>query len=507
MLKVTKPGSRKKGSTTRMLGLAPAPEIHRHGLRWFNVARPLSLSHLRGRLVVLDFWTASCVNCLHVLPTLRRLEETFPDTLVVIGVNSPKYPAEHDPESVANAIARHDIRHPVVHDPELLIWRDYDIQAWPTLVFIDPDGRILGDLVGEPAVDRLISGIGEMLRRRRCTGTAPPPLPFVPPAAPNGRFRFPAKIKQAGRNGSGKLWAIADSGHHQVVLCDDDGRELRRFGRGRPGFLDLEGEGSAFNNPQGLCWDGNCLFVADTGNHAIRRIDLATGGVCTLAGTGERGPLLGEPLPGREACLASVWDVECWDGQLLFANAGTHQLGRLDLATGEVSALAGTGDEDLADGTAADAHLAQPTGLALDRASGTLYFVDSETSSVRSVAACGDGPVETLVGAGLFECGRRNGDFAQARLQHCRGIAWRRGGLVVADTYNGLLRVLDLDRRQVSQLGGDDCNWSNGLRFVGGELSGVAADGEHRLLVADTNHHRIVELKADNAPRARVWAE
>lgn len=487
-----------------MLGLVPAPELNRSGLDWFNVSRPLSLSDLRRRLVILDFWTACCVNCLHIQPTLRQLQECFADSIAIIGVNSPKYPAEHETESLVNAIARLDIRHPIIHDPQLQLWHDYGIRAWPTLVFIDPEGRILGELTGEPVADKLIAGIGEMLRVWRGTGVAAP-LPLQPWREVPGRFRFPTKIKPAGCIGGQKLWAIADSGHHQVVLCDDEGREVRRFGCGEPGFLDLEGENGAFNSPQGLCSDGKRIYVADTGNHAIRRIELATGDVGTLAGTGERGSLLEGTNDARDTSLASVWDVECWGRRLFFANAGTHQLGCLDLVEGEVTTLAGSGYEDLADGTAGDAQLAQPTGLALDSEDGVLYFVDSETSSVRAVNI-GDGVVRTLVGVGLFEFGRRNGDFAKARLQHCRGIAWRTGSLVVADTYNSILRVLDLSSRRVSELGGDDCQWGNGLRLAGGEPAGVTTDGAQRLLLCDTNHHRIIELICDGPATARVWA-
>jgi thiol-disulfide isomerase/thioredoxin len=490
-----------------MLGLAPAPELCRTGVQWFNVARPLSLNDLRGRLVILDFWTPCCVNCLHVLPTLRRLEQTFADSIIVVGVHSPKYPAERDEASLLNALSRHDFGHPVVHDPQLQLWRDYGVSAWPTLVFIDPNGCILGSLPGEPAADKLIAGVGEMIRHWRAAGLIrPAPLELQAPPRAGARFRFPAKIKPVRRQGKPKLWAIADSGHHQVVLCDDAGREVRRYGCGDPGFLDLAGEDSAFDSPQGLACDADNIYVADTGNHAIRRIELATGAVSTLAGTGERGPVLRGRRAGRDTRLASVWDLECFGGKLFFANAGSHQLGQLDLATGDVTPLAGSGIEDLVDGDALRASLAQPTGLALDRATGNIYFVDSETSSVRALHTGACGRVETLVGAGLFECGRRNGDFATARLQHCRGLTWWKDRLVVADSYNGVLRVLDLLARQVSELAGEDCRWSNGTRLCGGEPAGVAADGGNRLLVADTNHHRLIEVIVDGTPRANVWA-
>ncbi len=507
---VENPGGNKTGGRTSRLGLAPAPELHRDGVQWFNVLRPLCMSELRGRLLILDFWTGCCVNCLHVLPTLRRIEELFADSVLVIGVHSPKYPAEHDAKRVAQTIACHDIRHPVVHDPNLLLWQDYGIAAWPTLVFIGPDGRILGDLPGEPATEKLISGIGEMVRCWRRSGAIHPhPLPLDPaacePAA--GRFRFPVKIKPLQRPGAPKFWAIADSGHHQIVVCDDDGLEVRRFGCGVRGFLDLDAEACAFNNPQGLACHGDRIYVADTGNHAVRCIDLQSGSVCTVAGTGERGSVLNGRTSGRDAELASVWDLEYVRGSLFFANAGTHQLGRIDLATSEVIPIAGTGDEDLVDGVADEALLAQPTGLAFDPESLILYFVDSETSSVRAIDLHAASRVQTLVGAGLFECGRRNGDFATARLQHCRGIARWRDRLVVADSYNGILRVLDLHARQVSDLGGDDCSWANGQRLSGGDPAGVAADGDHRLLVTDTNHHRVVEITVGaTGHRARTWA-
>lgn len=488
-----------------MFGLMPAPELCRGRQVWFNVAYPLEIDHLRGRLVILEFWTACCVNCLHVLPILQRLEQCYGDSIAVVSVHSPKYPAEHDPKCVAHAIDRLAIRRPVVHDPDLCLWRAYGVTAWPTLVFIGPDGKVVGELRGEPLAERLIAGVGQMIRQWRRQGLLnAPPLPSLTASRPHTRLSFPAKIKPLQRPGDAKRWVVADSGHHQIVMFDDAGCELRRFGSGAPGFADGGPADSAFSSPQGLICNAGSIYVADTGNHAIRRIDLESGCVTTLAGTGERGCILRQSVEAREAELASVWDLEISGDRLFFANAGTHQLGELDLASRQVRPLAGCGSEEMEDGNAADAELAQPTGLALDAARRTLYFTDSESSSVRCLRLDGAPRVETLAGAGLFEFGCCDGNLADARFQHCRGLACWNGGLIVADTYNSQLRRVDLDRQHVHVLrvtgnlgGASGC-------LAGGEPAGVCGDGPDRILVADTNHHRIVDLQPSTGSM-RPW--
>ncbi|HYD99637.1 MAG TPA: hypothetical protein VEH84_09650 [Alphaproteobacteria bacterium] len=296
---------------------------------------------------------------------------------------------------------------------------------------------------------------------------------------------------------------MADSGHHQIVLYDSAGRELRRFGSGAAGFED--GIGAAtFDGPQGLAATAEALFVADTGNHALRRIGLADGAVTTLAGTGRRGGALGGPAPAGSAALASPWDCEVLDGGLVFANAGTHQLGRLDFGTGLVARLAGSGVEALIDGPAAEAALAQPSGLA-PAADGALYFADSETSAIRRLAPGPAPRVETLAGAGLFEFGHVNGPLAAARLQHPLGLAALGDGrLAVADSYNNAVRLLDPAAGTLEDL---DAGFAclDPLCLPYGEPAGIAAAGPGRLLLSDTNNHRIVEI--DMAARTtRQWA-
>ncbi|CAA7626733.1 thioredoxin-like domain-containing protein [Magnetospirillum sp. UT-4] len=487
-----------------MFGITRAPEIDRPGLLWFNVDAPLSLADLKGRLVVLDFWTFCCVNCVHTLPVLKCIEERFADEVAVIGVHSPKFAHECDPAALAGAIARLGITHPVVHDPRLTLWDDYCIRAWPTLAMISPDGYVIGALPGEPHPDLLVEGIGDMVREFFERGElAPRPLAVSPITEGGGRLRFPGKIKRC-PDGGARLWAVADGGHHQVALFDDDGGEVARFGSGRPGWQDGTGAAAAFNGPEGLACDERAIYVADTGNHLIRRIDRASGRVDTVAGmAGFRGPALRHASGAGSCALASPWDLEVAGGRLYFANAGSHQLGLVDLAGGTVTPLAGTGAESLVDGPAAEAVLAQPSGLALCPESTGLFFADAESSALRRLDLDG-GRVETLVGAGLFDYGHVDGTLAEARLQHPLGLAVADGRVYVADTYNSAIRVVDLAGGSVRDVARFGHGASSGR--LPSEPSGIAADGPGRLLVSDSGNHRVLELAPEEGS-VRIWVE
>jgi sugar lactone lactonase YvrE len=500
-----------------MYGLVHAPELESPGLHWLNVERPPRLVDLRGRLVILDFWTSCCINCMHVLPTLARIEEEFADAVTVIGIHSPKFEAERDPDMVRHAIQRHGIRHAVALDNRFGLWQAYCVKAWPTLAFIAPDGRFLGNLSGEPDSDKLIEGIREMLSDWKNDGIRrAAPLAVSQPARQGRALAFPGKVKPV-RLGDGDAlaWAAADAGHHQVVLFDDGGKELKRFGTGAPGFDDGDAATAAFNAPQGLAAANGVLAVADTGNHALRAVDLASGRVRTLAGTGKRGVGLCEAEPALQTPLASPWDVEWHAGRVLFANAGSHQLGVCDPDAGTVALLAGSSLEDIADGGPLDAKLAQPSGLAVSPDGTRLAFADSETSAIRLVhldmpAHEGGNRVETLIGSGLFDFGHVNGPFEESVLQHPLGLSWADDDtLIVADTYNGRLRRLDLKARQSFDVGEASFACDAGCcvsTMTGGEPAGVWSAGPERMLFSDTNNHRILEVNP-SARTVRVWAE
>jgi thiol-disulfide isomerase/thioredoxin len=446
-----------------------APELTGAG-GWINTPGPLSLEALRGRIVLLDFWTFCCANCLHVLDELRELEQRYADVLVVVGVHSPKFAHEAEHAAVVAAVERYDVRHPVLDDPDLTMWRQYAVRAWPTLVVIDPEGYVVAQASGEGHASGLAGVVERLVAEHEAKGTlrrGEPPL-AIPEPEPTA-LRFPAKIVNAPGG-----YAVSDTGHHQVVLVDAAGEVTRRFGSGAKGRRDGSAETAEFNEPQGLCVlpDGR-LAVADTVNHLIRAIDLDTGEVTTLAGTGEQ--LRGAPFagPAREQPLSSPWDLAWYGGRLVIAMAGIHQLWAYDGET--VGVVAGTAAEGLRDGPANEAWLAQPSGLAVG--SDRLWFADAETSALRWY----DGEtVGTAVGTGLFDFGHVDGPAGEALFQHPLGVVAMAGGTVLAcDTYNGALREYDPRTGTVTTLATGLAEPSAAIEAPGGLL--VVESAAHRL--------------------------
>jgi len=477
---------------TSWAGTEPAPPFP-PGLTWFNVQRPLSLEDLRGRIVLLDFWTAGCINCQHIVPDLKRLEAEFGDRLVVIGVHSGKYAEEHEDETIREAIRRLGITHPVINDADFRVWTTYGARAWPTLVLIDPAGNLVGYHEGEgvyPLFQPILASLVAQFAGRGLLRSDPPPLaPGAPPAAATLAYPSAVAVSPA----ADRLY-IADAGNHRIIEAARSGEVLRVFGTGQPGFADGAPAEAAFRDPQGLALsaDGRTLYVADTRNHAVRAIDLASGETRTIAGTGRQLTRLPRgPEPAREVDLASPWGLVEVGRRLFVTMAGVHQVWVLDLAAGTIDVFAGTSREGLDDGPRREmATLAQPSGITTDGTS--LYWVDPEASAVRTVPIEGDGEVRTLVGTGLFDYGDRDGVGRQGQLQHPQGIAFAGGVIYVADTYNHRIRVLDPATRQLGTAAGSDRGWSDGTageaRFA--EPAGLAWDGR-LLYIADSANHLV----------------
>ncbi|MBW8799322.1 MAG: redoxin domain-containing protein [Streptomyces sp.] len=457
-----------------------APELIGKG-GWINTGdRQLSLAELRGRIVVADFWTFCCVNCLHVLDELRELEERHRDTVVIVGVHSPKFVHEAEHRAVVDAVERYGVEHPVLDDPELATWKQYAVRAWPTLVVIDPEGYVVAQHAGEGHAHAIARLVEELEAEHEAKGTLRRgDGPYVAPEPEPTALRFPGKalLLPSGN------FLVSDTTRHQLVeLAADAETVVRRIGTGTRGFTDGGADTVSFSEPQGLALlDDGSVVVADTVNHALRRLDPATGAVTTLAGTGRQW-WQGSPTsgPAREIDLSSPWDVAVFGGKVWIAMAGVHQLWAYDPERGTVAVAAGTTNEGLVDGPAAEAWFAQPSGLAAtaDR----LWLADSETSALRWVDL--EGHVHTAVGTGLFDFGHRDGAAEQALFQHPLGVtALPDGSVAVSDTYNHALRRYDPATGEVTTLATD-------LR----EPSGAVLAGED-IVVVESARHRLTRLR------------
>ena len=474
------------------------------GLGWLNTAGPIEMSKLKGKVVLLDFWTYCCINCMHVLPDLAKLEAEFPNELVVIGVHSAKFEGERDTQNIREAIRRYDIRHPVVNDGQMKIWRRYGVRSWPTRLLIAPDGLAVFGRAGEGNLEQFREAIRAMIAYHKAKGTldsTPIHFELEDYAAKPTPLKYPGKVAVDAK--TGRLF-VADSSHHRIVIADAATGKLQQvIGSGIPGLVDGSLADARFNDPQGMAFDGSRLYVADAKNHAIRKIDLKAGAVTTIAGDGTRGGYgQAEGAKGTEVAIASPWDLLKVGDRLYVAMAGTHQIWRMDLSTAAIAPFAGNGRETITDGPADSAEFAQPSGFATDGTS--LFVADSEVSAIRRVNL-ETGATETIVGEGLFEFGDVDGVGDEVRLQHALGVAFKDGILYVADTYNDKIKKIDPKTRRCDTYLGDGQQGDSDSPPRFNEPSGLAIVGE-KLFVADTNNHRIrvVDLADGSVSTLRI---
>jgi thiol-disulfide isomerase/thioredoxin len=452
-----------------------APELR--GRQWLNTGgAALTLAGLRGKIVLLDFWTFCCINCLHVLDELRPLEEKYGDVLVIIGVHSPKFEHERDPQALAAAVERYGVHHPVLDDADMTMWQQYAAKAWPTLAVIDPTGYLVASMAGEGHAEGLSRLIDQLVTEHEATGTLHRgDGPYVPPVPASTTLRFPGKAIEL----PGGTLLVSDSARHSLVELEADAETvIRRIGTGR--------RGEPFNEPQGLLLlpppfadrAGYDVLVADTVNHQLRGVALDSGEVTLVAGSGRpwRSRVDDHAHDALAADLSSPWDLAWYDGKVVIAMAGIHQLWWFDPVKRTIGVYAGTTVESLRDGPIPDVWMAQPSGLSVggDR----LWIADSETSALRWIA---DDEMHTTVGQGLFDFGHVDGPAKQALLQHPLGVAASAdGSVLVADTYNNAVRRYDPATDEVSTVATELVEPSDIVVTTAGDVL-VVESGAHRL--------------------------
>ena len=519
-------GRRPRVGVTVNRNPVPAPEIP-PDLAWLSPCEAgRSLADFRGRFVLLDFWTRSCVNCAHVSAELDQFIARFGEQIQVVGVHSPKFPAERSLDVVRSGAAQLGITHPVVNDPDLRLWRLYGLQAWPTVALIDPEGNLVSMAVGEGEVALLgarldllltpgppggsLSSVAVLSGRRRPSDGGLPATPHVGPlSAVDGRRRVSGdpspseKLVHPSRllAWPGGGWLVSEQ-RGDVVLLDESFTVTDRFG----GFVDPRG--------MALLPDGR-IAVADAGRHQVLALDPSQDLLQVLAGSGRRGNRrTRRGTAALEADLASPHDVARWGDHLVIAVAGQHQILALPLssitspslasptAEAELEVVAGSSAEGLRDGAGRRARLAMPTALLAD--GDRLWFVDADSSALR----CVDDGVEatgvvvtTVIGQSVEDSGHDDGPAAEALLQHPAGLGIDdEDRVLVADVFNGAIRRFDPMTGLVETVA-DGLQEPTAVVAVGGELVVVeqAANRVVRIKPEPTSHRQV----ADGATPAR----
>jgi thiol-disulfide isomerase/thioredoxin len=473
-----------------------APDFPTH-LEWLNTEKKYSLKDFKGKIVLLDFWTYCCINCMHVIPDLKKLEEKYPE-LVVVGVHSAKFHNEKIKDNIKQAILRYEIEHPIVIDNDFILWRTYVVNAWPSFVLIDPQGKIVGKTAGEgifKKIDPVIAELSKEFEKRGLLNKERIQFKLVKDTASESLLYFPGKITA---HPSSKHLYLTDSNHNRIIVATPEGEIKYIIGSGEKGMADGDFKNATFFRLQGLVFDpqSNCLYVADTENHLIRKVDFSSEHVNTILGTGEQGNYTIKGGQGTDVALNSPWDLTILGNFLYIAMAGSHQIWRMNLKTYEAQVYAGSGREDIIDGPRLKAALAQPSGITTDGEN--IYFADSEVSAVRKIEK---DTIETIIGVGLFDFGDIDGYYPDARLQHPIGILYHDGFLYVADTYNHKIKKVNAkEKKAITYIGtgkrgyrdgsakNSPLNEPNDITFLDGKF-----------YIADTNNHliRIYDPAAD----------
>lgn len=468
--------------------------------QWLNVSRALKPEDLRGKIVLLDFWTYACINCIHTLPEIAKLEKEFKDDLVVVGVHSAKFDTEKDTDQIRQAILRYEVEHAVVNDSDFRIWRHFEVRSWPTLVLLRPDGEIEKVFIGEGNTADIRKAVIALKAKNPKRSKTPLPIALEKDKVAKGELFYPSKVVY---DESSKLVYVADSSHHQIaaytwdIKSPENLKPAFRIGKsGTAGFANGSYASARFRRPQGLLVSKGILYIADTENHSIRKVDLKTKSVSTIAGNGKQGNTRTGKNFAATTSLVSPWDLAFHpdENHIVIAMAGSHQLWSLDLGARLLSVVAGTGEESIKDGLPGENTLSQPS--AVSSLLGSLYFLDAETSSLRFFFRS---YVRTLVGSGLFDFGFKDGDRKKALLQHPLGLYADVTGVFIADTYNHSIRRYDASEQTLETVIGDGTSGEGGEKGPEdakkvrlNEPSGIAKLSDTSFLITDTNNHRLV---------------
>lgn len=443
-------------------------------LQWLNAPPPSSVAR-RGWLTAVAFVNLGSTWSVQALLELQALRARFPKRLRAFAVHVPRFEYERNARRAMKRANRSGITLPIGFDEDWVAWQHFGVRAWPTVLLVDDAGQVQSRMEGNgffADVEKRLQAMDDALDEAEPPTQRPVREPDLP-------LSFPVGLAV-----TSQYLYVADSGHHRVLECNHAGRILRTFGSGDPVLFDGDAGHAAFHHPHGLGLQRDQLYVADTGNHAVRRINLRTGDVDTLVGNGRRGaPKEGPVGDPRGMSLDAPRAVAAVNDQLHIALAGENRIWSYDLGRAALTLRAGSGKLDVKDGAGIGAAFAQPVALAAVQQ--TVYVCDAAGSAIRSLQAR-DNVVQTLLGQGPFAFGHVDGPRNIAQLQDPQAIALDPDAPVlwIADAGNDRLRSL--------RLGGGDLT----THMLPQPLHGPAglAVGAGAVWIADTDAHAVLRV-------------
>jgi DNA-binding beta-propeller fold protein YncE len=461
-------------------------------LKWLNSSSPISLSKLKGKIVLLYFWNYSNINSFQSLQKLKKLEKKYSKELFIIGIHTGKFSYEKEIETLQHSILKLEINFPVVHDPELKVMSSYLIQTFPSFVLINPIGKVLGKHTGEDfysVFEQVILNTINEFEKKNLLNRTSIELELEKDKLPDTVLSYPSKIIL---NEKGNEIYISDTNHNRILRIDIGTRKiLDIIGSGQNGFEDGLFKDAKLNQPRGIYLKENYLYIADTNNHSIRRADINSKKLITLAGNGEQAIGFNGIGKGRQASFHSPWDLVEYKNKLYITTSGSHQIWSLDLNSLETENFAGSGRENLFDEKLTLSALARPSGITRDETK--LYFTDSGVSAIRLAEIKKEGEIKTLLGKGLFEFGDVDGNPHEARLQFPLGLHYNSFKLYIADSFNHKIKFYDIDKKEVYTLSGTGkpSQVVSTLSESGYNEPSSLFSFKNLLYIADTNNHSI----------------
>ncbi len=470
---------------------------------WFNTAKPLEKEDVKDKIILLNFWSYSCVKCLQLIPELKKLQDEYGNKLAIISVHSPKFSNEKNEGGIRKAIIRHDITNPVINDADLKIWNQYQVKLWPTLILFNTNGKIYDqyfDLNDSKSIERALSDTKKLLNRyNHQLSRNSLPIILEKNRLISNVLESPTKIKYSAKfdykSYSGAAIFIANSAKNTIIISSISGEILAQIGSGKSGKEDGSFSDASFDLPQGLLYHNDKLYVADTNNHLIREVDFKSEKVTTILGSGNIGlPITSDKkIAAKKVDLASPTDIEFFPNRqfIAIANSASDQILSYDVEKKEVSVLAGSGKEGNEDGKLPNNSLAQTSDLVAY--SNKLYFIDSKSNSLRYLN--NQGVVETLI-KGKLQSSQNNKNSPQNRdaLQNPTGLEIDDSGIYISDSFDHQIKKYNQTTNDLTVLVGNQQNGDSlGTRTSFDEPNGIISIMD-RLYVADKNNNRIVVL-------------